>query len=174
MDRLGCTYPHEIQGRLYHSLAGAALPVSALLALLVGSAVYLLNRDWATTLFLAPLSDWQPAVSISFGPLGDSLPSFTHAYAFAMLLILVLGRSRRARLRGAVSWLIVATGFECLQADATQSLFEAGFGDIAGMPIFNSFHAYIVNGHFDAADLLASGLGALLAYLASSVPEKPI
>lgn len=172
MDRLRCTFPRVFQGHLYHSPASVALLLSACFALIVGSAVYLLHRDWATTLFLAPLSDWQPAVSMSFGPLGDSLPSLTHAYAFALLLILMLGRSRRARLFGALSWLIVAWGLECLQADVTQSLVQDWLGVIADMPVINSFQIYIVNGHFDAADLLASALGALLAYLASSVPEK--
>jgi hypothetical protein len=173
MDRLGCTHTAVSHGRLYNLLTSSALPATAFLALFIGTSVYLLERDWASTLFLAPFSDWQPAVRISFGRLGDSLPSFLHAYAFALLLILVLGPARHARLLGALSWLAVATGLECLQADITHSLFANGTGAVAALPFVNSFQTYIVNGHFDAADLLASGLGVLLAYVASSVPEKP-
>lgn len=171
MDRFGCIYSAVSNGRLHNLLASSALPASAFLALIIASSVYLLDRDWASTLFLAPLSDWQPAASISFGRLGGSLPSFLHAYAFSLLLILVLRPARHARLLGAFCWLAVATGLECLQADVIQSLFNDTTG--AGMPLVGSFQAYIVNGRFDAADLLASGLGVLLAFLASSVPEKP-
>lgn len=150
-----------------------ALQVSALIALLIGSTVYLLDRDWATTLFLAPLSEWQPPPTVSFGWLGYRLPSLLHSYAFALLLILVLRPARHARLLGALSWLAIATSLECLQANNLRSLFADGIGAVAGVPFVNSFLSYIVNGHFDAADLLATALGVLLAYLASSVPEKP-
>ena len=147
------------------------LPASCLFALLAGSAVYVLDRPWASAMFLAPLAAWQPESSVSFGWAGNSLPSLFHAYAFSLLIILALRPARHARLAGAVSWLLVATGLECLQAGAVQRLIEDGPGAIAAVPFADSFHLYIVNGRFDGIDLLATWLGVAIAYLASSVLE---
>jgi len=139
--------------------------------LLAGSSVYLLDRDWTSTLFLAPFASWQPATGVSLGSIGLSLPSLFHAYAFAILIILALQPARNARLAGALSWLLVALAFECLQADIVKGLVADASGAIAGHPFVDSLRAFIVDGHFDAADLLASGAGVFIAWLASSVLE---
>lgn len=157
--------------RLPRLAARNVLPGSSLVALLVGSAVYLLDRAWASTTFLAPLEAWQPEPRVSFGPIGYSLPSLLHAYAFALLIILALWPARHARQAGAMSWLLVASGLECLQTGAMQRLIVDGPGAIAALPFADSFHDYIVNGRFDGIDLLATWAGVLVAYLVSSVLE---
>lgn len=149
----------------------AALLSSTLLALLVGAFVYLLDRDWASTQFLAPVAEWQGEQSVLFGALGQVLPSFCHAYAFALLLIMALARSSHARQLGAAAWFAVAAGLELLQAERLHALLPEPNALLAGSTLSNSIHAYIVNGHFDTGDLFAAGLGCLAAYLVSSVLE---
>ena len=84
------------------------LVVSAAFAVVAGSAVYLLDRSWGSVPFLAPFEAWQTDRLGLFGALGYSLPSFLHAYAFALLLILALMPSRAARWLGPLAWLVVA------------------------------------------------------------------
>jgi hypothetical protein len=159
--------------REYHqeTTRRVALLSSTLLALLVGTLVYLLDRDWASTRFLAPLADWQGEQSAIFGALGQVLPSFCHAYAFALLLILALGRSRYARQLGAVAWFAIAAGLEFLQAERLHILLPEPTALPAGWTLANSIYTYFANGHFDPADLLAAGLGCLVAFLVSSILE---
>ncbi len=148
-----------------------ALPGSALLALCVGISVYIADRDWATALFLAPFAALQGEQADFFGVLGNVLPAFCHAYAFALLLILALGRSRRARLTGACAWFSVATILEVLQAEWFATVFDRSAALTTAAPALNSLNNYLLNGHFDYGDLVATGLGCALAYLISSVPE---
>lgn len=148
-----------------------ALPASAVGALLVGTSVYILDRDWTATQFLAPIATWQPDNVALFGSLGYTLPAFCHAYAFALLLILVLGRSPLARLLGAASWFLVAAALEFLQLLRIYDPSPEPTGLLAGYPFIYSFQSYAVLGHFDPGDLLAAGLGCLTAYAVASISE---
>ena len=146
---------------------------SAILALLVGTFVYLVDRDWASTQFLSPLAALQGDPAAFFGALGQVLPSFCHAYAFTLLLIMALGASRHARPFGAAVWFAIAAGLELLQAGRMQLLAQEPTALLAGSPLANSVRAYVVNGHFDSGDLIAAAVGCLAAYIVSSVLEVP-
>jgi hypothetical protein len=159
-------------GRLGGLAARSFLPASVIFAFFAGTSVYLLDRDWASTLFLAPVSAWQPDLDISFGFLSSSLPSLCHAYAFALLIILALPPSRYARAVGALAWLIVASALECLQADVIAERVASGAGSFAGNPVADGFIAYTMNGHFDVADLAATALGVSAAFVATSIKER--
>jgi len=154
-------------GRQDRQAAAAVLLVSAALALVLGTAVYLLDRSWSSVLFLAPLAGWQQGSMGLFGRIADSLPSLTHAYAFALLVIVALWPWRRARLAGALSWLVVACGLECLQAPAFRALL-APADRASGGPFLD----FMMNGRFDAVDIAATAAGVLAAYAVSSVLEK--
>ncbi len=149
-----------------------ALPASALLALLVGTSVYLLDRDWATVQFLLPFAGLQGEQSNLFGLMGNVLPAFCHAYAFSLLLILALGRTRRACLVGPLVWFAVAAGLEILQAEPIAGLFLSSAVPQPDSPVLGSLIGYSVNGRFDPGDLLAAGLGCVIASLAASVAEN--
>jgi len=149
-----------------------ALPASALLVLAVGTAVYVLDRDWASVQFLAPIASRQVDFEPAFGALGQVLPSFCHAYAFALLLILALGRSRRARLIGATSWFAIAAAFELVQAERIGELVLKTAAALADAPVLDSFIRYVANGQFDPGDLGAASLGCLAAFLVTSAREK--
>mgnify|MGYP001587144512 FL=1 len=157
--------PDQLTGR-------SALYVSAILVFLTGTAVYLLGRDWATTLFLAPVAAWQPELQVSFGFLGANLPSLCHAYTFTLLIILALWPARHARIAGALSWLFVASALECLQAEAISDAVVIGTGWFAGTPLPDGFLAYMTNGHFDMADLAATAVGVAAAFVVTSILEE--
>lgn len=149
-----------------------ALPGTSILALLLGVAVYLLDRDWASTLFLTPVAAYEPETGRLFGLLGQVLPSFFHAYAFSLLLILALGRARYAREIGALGWFTFAAGLEILQAEYFQHLFSVPALQPAASTVLCSIQSYVANGHFDPGDLAASGLGCILAFVIASVLEE--
>lgn len=148
-----------------------ALPGSAVLALCLGICIYILDRDWSSVQFLVPIAAWQPAETVTFGSLGLTLPTFFHAYAFAMLLILALGNTSRARQLGASAWFVIAAGLEYLQAARFHSLFLEQTDLLARLPLFVNLQAYVVYGRFDPGDLSAAGLGCLTAYIVASVLE---
>ena len=149
------------------------LLLSAAAAVAAGTSVYLFDRDWSAVQFLAPFAEWQPDVSGQFGSIGDVLPSLTHAYAFALLIMLALWPAKRARQVGAFAWLLTALGLESLQSRFVQEAVAGSSLRIGALPGGDNSVAYILNGRFDALDLLAAALGVCLAYLASSVLEKP-
>lgn len=145
---------------------------SAVFAVFVGTAVYLLDRSWSSVLFLAPFDAWQPDRVGLFGALGYSLPSLMHAYTFALLLILALMPSRAARWLGPLAWLVVAAGLELLQADAAKAFIVEHFSTTAGTPVAGTFYRYAFYGNFDVADLVATAIGVFAAWLTSFVLEK--
>jgi len=157
----------SIIGKQGRQAAVAGLMLSAAAALAIGTGVYLLDRNWSSVLFLAPVADWQTGSAGFFGRLGHSLPSLTHAYAFAVLIIVALRPRRRARELGALSWLIVACGLEGLQTATTGTPFVPGNGFL----LAGWFSQFMMNGRFDVADIAATAAGVLAAYLATSVLE---
>jgi hypothetical protein len=155
-----------------HAVKLAALNISAILALAAGTSVYLFDRDWASALFLAPFADLQVGRAGLFGAFGGNLPSFFHAYAFALLLIILLGRTAYARHLGASLWFTVAAALEFLQAGQVGAMINGSTALPAGPAFPESVQAYIANGHFDPGDLLAAGLGCVAAYAVSSILER--
>jgi len=148
------------------------VPGSIILSLALGTAVYILDRDWSTALFLAPILDWQPDPFGLFGRLGYVLPSFFHACAFTLLLIVAFGRTRHARRVGAVTWFIIAATLEIAQAEFLRETVFGTSAHPASATLLNIIQSYVVNGHFDSGDLVATALGCAVAYLIASALEE--
>ena len=136
---------------------------SGLISLLLGVSVYLLDRDWESVLFLASISTWQPAVVGWFGPLGLSLPSFFHAYGFALLIILAMGGMRVSALPGAAGWFSIAVLREALQSEAVGNFLLTTHRFVSDSVFSRAVEAYIVNGSFDTRDILAAAIGCIAA-----------
>lgn len=151
---------------------GLVLAASAVGALVLGTCVYLLDRDWSTALFLAPFAAFQGEQVNLFGFVGNVLPSFCHAYAFSLLLILALGRTPRARVFGALAWFAVAAGMEILQSLQISTLMSSLAVLHTDSLLPGSIINYAVNGRFDTCDLAAAGLGCVAAGLLASIPEE--
>jgi hypothetical protein len=145
---------------------------SALIALVLGTAVYLFDRDWSTVRFLAPLSARQPGVGGWFGSLGNTLPSFLHAYAFALLMILALRPYRHAATVGALGWFTVAETLELLQIDSFRQFCDGVAGSLSNLVWINGAGTCLVSGIFDTGDLWATALGCSAAWAASRFTES--
>lgn len=140
----------------------------ALAALLLGTLVYLLDRDWATVQFLAPLSPWQSGVAGWFGSAGGVLPSFLHAFGISVLLVAACSPWRGLRPWICAGWFLFAAGLECLQAESMARLMFAGSGSSADGLVILALRDYAVLGRFDTNDLVALALGCIAAYAATA------
>lgn len=146
---------------------------SGLVSLLLGASVYLMDRDWGSVLFLAPFATWQPAVSGWFGSPGFNLPSFFHAYGFALLIALVLGDVRRAWLLGSTGWFGIAALLEALQSELVWSIFLTTEHNVGATAFGRAVEVYVVNGSFDIGDMLAAAVGCFAAGAVAYMMEVP-
>lgn len=160
-------------GRWSRRSGNGLLTASALASLCLGVSVYLAGRDWSSVLFLAPFADWQPCRSGVFGPFAAWLPSFFHAYGFALLIILMLRPHPRAPVYGAFGWFVIAACMEWLQSAPAESLILATHRLLSTAPVPGVIEAYVVHGRFDAGDILATALGCLAAFVAALLVEVP-
>lgn len=156
----------------HKAIRKVALHGSIVFSLLLGTLVYLLDRNWSTVLFLVPVSDWQSGIHGIFGDLGQTLPSFFHACAFSLLLVITLGRMPHARVIGVTGWFIVATALEVAQTDTFRDALFGSSVQPASATLINIFQIYVVNGHFDPGDLVATAFGCAAAYAIASVLEE--
>jgi len=155
-----------------HSPIEAGLIFTAVAALLLGSAVYFLDRDWADTMLLAPFIAYQWPTSAVFGALGGYLPALLHAYAITVLIIVALRPWPWTRPWVCLLWFTIASALERLQSDTAKAIFFAGDRLPANVPLLGYLERYAVQGHFDNVDLLATGFGCLTA-LAITIAIAP-
>jgi hypothetical protein len=155
-----CTLTKIHQPRLPVELV---LIFTAVLGLLLGTAVYFLDRDWSSSLFLAPYIEYQWTRYAVFGVLGRNLPSLLHAYAICALLLVALWPWPRLRPWICLMWFSLAAFLESIQHDTVYMWFvdhERLWGDI---PLIAILKGYAVQGQFDIVDLIASGAGCFAA-----------
>ena len=146
---------------------------SAVAALLVGSAVYIVDRDWSTVLFLAPFTGHAPLAAGLFGSLGGSLPALLHAFAIPVFMLAALSAWPRSRPWVCLAWFGIAAGLEILQSDAAAAWLSAAVGLPGKSSFFEYIEAYARQGRFDAVDLIATGVGCSIAFTVSlsSAPQ---
>ena len=150
------------------SVVEVGLVISAVAALLIGSAVYFLDRDWTSVMFLEPFVGYQWPMSTVFGAFGGFLPAFLHAYAFPVLILVALSPWPWARPWVCLPWFTMASTLEWLQSDTAVALFFAADRLPVDMPLLTYLKRYAVHGQFDYVDLLATGVGCLTALAVTS------
>ena len=155
-----------------HSPIEAGLIFTAVAALLLGSAVYFLDRDWADTMLLAPFLAYQGPKSTVFGFVGGFLPALLHAYAIPVLIIVALRPWPWTRIWVCLLWFTIASTLEWLQSDAASALFFAADRHPDNMPLLMYLKSYALQGRFDYFDLFATGVGCLTA-LAVTIAIAP-
>lgn len=165
-------YAVACRGFWHYPAWNAVVLSSALLALVLGTLVYALDRDWSSTYFLSSFAAWQPATLGIFGNAGLYLPSLFHAYAFSLLIVWAAGATRSARVTGTVGWFAAAACLEYLQAADMDPIYFERVARYAGSALSDGLRSYIENGRFDVGDILAAGLGCLVAYCATGILEK--
>ena len=150
------------------------LIVTAVSALLLGTAVYLLDRDWADSLFMESFTDYQWSRSGMFGTLGGFMPSLLHAYAIPVLIMVALSPWPWTRPWVCLLWFIMASFFEWLQSDSAGALFFFADRPSGDIPLLTYLERYSVQGQFDYIDLVSTGVGCLtaLAVTSSIAPHR--
>ncbi len=146
------------------SLNKAVLLGAATLMLLLGIAVYVLDRESASVYFLTPFGSLDPGTS-TFGSLGGQLPEFVHVYAFSLLTAIIFNLSRRIVLLSCGFWWLIDTMFEVGQHPIISphivSFIPSWFSRV---PFLENTTSYFLYGTYDPWDLLAILLGGLTAY----------
>jgi hypothetical protein len=136
---------------------------TAVLGLLLGTAVYFLDRDWSSALFLAPYIEYQWPRYAVFGVLGRNLPSLLHAYAICAFLLVALWPWPRLRPWICLLWFSLAAFLESIQHDTVYMWFVDYEGLWGEIPLIEFLKGYALQGRFDIVDLIASGIGCLVA-----------
>ncbi len=140
--------------------------IIGLAVLLLGTAVYFLDRPWEQTIFVPGDLSLFPLTPAVFGVIGQSLPTFAHVFAFSLLTIALVGGAKRAAITVCLGWFLVEAAFELGQHPALAlALVTAMPPWFAGLSILNQSASYFLHGTFDPLDMLAIALGALAAYL---------
>jgi hypothetical protein len=141
-----------------------------IVALLLGSLVYLISRspDHTYFVFKSPidisLSKYLPDF---FGPVGNSLPSFLHVFSFILITAGTVSCRKRGCLAICLSWFLVDCGFEFgQQFSAWSSKIVPDW--FAGIPFLENTGDYFRQGTFDPLDLGAIAMGAVLSYFVLS------
>ena len=162
----------QVLFRERHSPVEIGLIVTAVAALLLGTAVYVLDRNWANSISLGIFVEYQWPRSAMFGALGGFLPALLHAYAISVLIIVALWPWPRTRIMGCLLWFTIASTLELLQSgvgDAWLTSLERPLGDLA---LVGYLKSYAIHGRFDSLDLLATGGGCLTALAVITAVEQ--
>ena len=152
-----------VQFREPTSAVEAGLNISAVAALLLGSAVYLLDRDWAGTMLLTPFIAYQWTTFAAFGDFGGLLPSLLHAYAIPVLIIAALRPWPWTRPWVCLLWFTIALILEWLQSDVGSAWFAANARLLHDIPFITYLDRYLFHGRFNCHNLIATGIGCLAA-----------
>ena len=150
--------------------------VMALVAMVFGIVVYLLDRQAESVYFM---SDWMAlgdGQNSAFGLLGQHIPTFVHVYTFILLtmaLVVPEERYRKYLLPVCLGWFVVDSLFEIAQIDFIAQRIAGWVPDwFAGIPFLENTASYFIHSTFDILDLLSIGLGTLAAYVTIQIILK--
>ena len=150
--------------------------LTGLLALCIGSLVYIVDRPPEHTFLIAGC---MPGITLHhclpnlFGLLGNSLADFSHAFAFTMITAGILSCTGKGAILVALFWLSVDALFEIGQkfsrtaTDLLPSWLDA-------VPVLNRTSCFFQTGTFDWLDLAAIFMGAVSACLLLRIMETRV
>jgi hypothetical protein len=145
------------------------LLVLGLAALVLGILVYILDRP-STVVYFVPDS-WRVAENtpLLFGVLGNFLPAFSHALAFALFSTAIAGRRYIGYI--CVGWFVAEVFFELAQIDSIAYLIASLLPSwFAGSPLLENVPSHFLMGQFDAIDVLFLAFGCYTAwYIADKI-----
>ncbi len=141
--------------------------VIGIIALLVGTLVYLIDRPPDHTYFVYSSSINMSLYNILpnvFGDTGNHLPEFIHAFSFILITAGLLSCRKRGCLIVCFCWFSIDTAFELGQKYSSLSakIIPDWFGCI---PFLENTRGYFIKGTFDIFDIVAIMLGTMMAYL---------
>ncbi|UCH49516.1 MAG: hypothetical protein JSU95_06995 [Betaproteobacteria bacterium] len=139
---------------------------AAFVAMSVGMAVYLFDRQPDGVYLMASWMSLGDQSHSIFGPLGNYLPTFSHIYVFILLTAALAASSLRSALVVCAFWLVIDIAFELGQISfVANKLSELVPSWFSGIPILENTSNYFLSGTFDVLDILSITAGAIAAYL---------
>lgn len=149
------------------------LSTIALIALLVGASVYLIDRPCGSAYLIPCFGSIFFKEANLFGSVGDSLPEFVHIYVFILLTAVCLQPSKNQLIIVCIVWLLTELMFEVLQLDSISLWLITIVGErFNGIPVLENLTVYLSHGVFDKFDVCAIAVGAVFAYLTVSYVMK--
>jgi hypothetical protein len=138
----------------------------ATIALAIGSAVYLFDRQPETVYFISTATSLPDGSSVVFGAIGNYLPTFVHVYAFILLTAALLAPGGAHAGFVCVFWALVDSVFELAQIDSVAARIAGIVPEwFAGIPLLENIPHYFLAGTFDVLDLVSIFAGTIAAYL---------
>ncbi len=142
--------------------------------LLIGTLVYLVDRPPDQTYFVTwsrfniSLYDALPNL---FGIIGNSLPTFSHAFAFILITAGLMSSSKKGCLIVTLCWFFTDSAFEIGQryGASIAALVPDWF---VGIPFLENTKSYFRKGTFDWIDMWAIFAGSLLGYIVLLITLK--
>lgn len=160
-----CTKATAVQRGSSRLGANGWLALIAVLALVLGALVYVLDRPAATVYLLPNALSLVHGHHRWFGALGGNLPEFVHVYAFILLTAAVGPWPARVVSICAFWWMVDSlfkVGEHPLLAPHIAAVLPAWFQHV---PILDNTGNYFLHGTFDPWDLVAILVGTIVAYL---------
>jgi hypothetical protein len=142
--------------------------------LIIGTLVYLIDRPPYQTYFL-----YKSSLTLSlhntlpnlFGFIGNSLPSFVHAFSFILITAGFLCCQKKGCIIICACWFFTDAFFELGQK--LKVLSSTMVPDwFSGIPFLENSKNYFSSGTFDVNDLVAIVFGTIIAYFVLSITIK--
>ena len=119
---------------------------------------------------VGPINEWLHRLPSLYGWLGVVAPDFFHALALPLLSMSVLSK-RKSRILVCLIWFSVDSVFELGQKYG-QTLATVFPDWLEKIPVIGNAENYFAKGSFDQWDLVAIGLGSLIALSLGELTSK--
>lgn len=155
-------HPHAVSASHLHTRAPPIF--IGLLLLLLGSLVYLLDRNPDSVYFIPSwLSQWSPYQSF-YGKFGNFIPTFVHPFALILLTAAFVELKKHNIIGICLTWLLIDSLFELAQMTVVAQWLIGIVPSFTNVPILENTRNYFLYGTFDVLDLVSIVLGTMAAY----------
>ena len=133
-------------------------------ALLLGVMVYLVDRSPDSVYFIPSWLSMSGYFNQVFGVIGNYLPTFVHPFAFILLTSAFVEPKNKNILIICWAWFTIDSLFEFAQMTSVAQWLVTVVPAFNNIPVLENTQNYLVNGTFDALDVLSMLLGTVAAY----------
>jgi len=140
--------------------------IAAVIVLLIGILVYLLDRPGTSVYFIPNSWSFGEGIPPIFGAIGDHLPTFSHTFAFILFTSAVLEPWRWSAVVACAWWWFIGSLFEIAQTDAwAMAIASRVPGWFAEWPLLDNVADYFLVGYFDLMDLVSIAVATICAFI---------
>lgn len=148
--------------------------ILGILALFIGSLVYLLDRPADSVLLISKSISLFDNHALLFGAIGQHLPTFSHPFAFILITAALMNSVKQsAYFSICFIWLVIDSVFEIAQNETINQYLATYIPPLfTDLPLMSHLQNYFINGHYDPFDLLSILAGVIAAYIVLLTTEK--